>query len=125
MIIVLFIGVNIHPAFAVENKTSTESLTKDSDNEKYSNLDDEIYENNNCFVMGRTSATYRIRHIGWNFYFGYNATQNIGWKPSNGWIRTYGNSVKWTYDGEFYGRTGHSFYFLFPEAVALSVIAMS
>lgn len=116
-IICLFIGVSILPAFAIDVKTSAESLIKDSENEKYSNLDDEIYENTNCFVMGRTSATYRIRHIGWNFYFGYNATHNIDWKPSNGWIYTNGNLGKWKYEGEFYGCTSHSFYFLFPDGV--------
>jgi len=113
-IIVLLIGVGSQSVFALEDKKPTKSFCIDSENEDSANAPDEIYENTDCFIMGRTSATYRetkrqTQDFKGNIYFGYYCEDTWEWTPSNGYIITINKSTKWKYEGKFYGRIGHSF----------------
>jgi hypothetical protein len=98
-IVVLFIGVGIHPAFAVEDKTSSDSFIIDSDNETSVNSNGKIYQNVNCFVMGSTSNTLALKK---EIAFG---GRNVDFGPfsARGWIYTRGKSVNWKYEGDFKG----------------------
>ncbi len=103
-IIVLFIGVGIHPVFANEDKASSDTP------ESLTNINDEFYENSNCLIIGRTTATYRAtQNFKGNIYFGYYCVDFWDWTATNGYIITIGKSVNWKYEGKFYGRAGHSF----------------
>ena len=101
-VIVLFIGMGIQPAVAVDNPIP---------------ISEEVYENSNCFVIGRSSETIRIPAVLWgllygkgNFSkficFGTSYSRDGGSDPSEGWIYTKGDMGEWTYKGEFYGDLG-------------------
>jgi hypothetical protein len=105
-VVVLFIGVGIHPAFAVEEKESTYN------NEKPTAAEDKIYENTNCFIkiyakeirfQSKFFALYL--HIG-NLSFGTSKSKmgSPGWhQPANGKFYTRGEQGEWEIEGLFYG----------------------
>ena len=99
-IIVLFIGAGIHPVFAVNDKTSI------SENENLINIDGEILENNNCFVMGISSQSVNYgdnrpfrRGI---IIFGFSYIGGVMYQ-AEGWIYTSNIVNKWAYNGYFSG----------------------
>jgi hypothetical protein len=71
-VVVLFISVGIHPAFAVDTKTSTETLSNDTENENNSNdISSDYIELNHVIIHGiraENSGPYNIsRFLGWHF----------------------------------------------------------
>ena len=99
-IVVLFIGAGIHPVFAVNDKTSI------SENVNIINIDGEILENNNCFVMGLSSQSVNYgdnrpfsRGI---IIFGFSYVGGVMY-PAEGWIYTSNIVNKWAYNGYFHG----------------------
>lgn len=103
-IIVMFISVGIQPAFAEISIQSYNSAVNPAPISK------EIYENSNCFVIGRTTHTQRGRNndFGFTRFIGFGlALDNYDiFKPSEGWIYTKGAEGEWYYKGEIWGRLG-------------------
>ena len=95
-IILLFIGISIHPAFVIESETST------SEKENSTNTNDEILENTNCLVMGMSSNSYysnaiKLPFIRGTIYFGFcYFFEDI--QPAEGWIYTRSIVDKWIYN---------------------------
>jgi hypothetical protein len=96
-VVVLFISVGIHPAFAVEDKAST------SENEKPTNADDEIYENTNCFIMvdaeNMGKSGFSTLFCGTEYQF----MDTRRYTPAKGKIITLDELGEWNYEGKFYG----------------------
>ncbi len=113
-IIVLFMGIGIHPVFAVEDKTSDESLTIDSKNENPVTTTGEVYENIYCFVMGKSKNSWYYGDKVFNrLFIGFKDTITFGYCPlfgkiwpAEGWIYTSNVINKWGYIGYFYGANG-------------------
>ena len=118
-IIVLFIVVSGSSSFAVEDKTYANLLYIKSENDNLNNVNDEIYENEDCFIFGISSNTGPYTENSVNGLFKafivwltgvwigdisqayYQASD--GYHPANGSIRTKGRLGEWSFEGEFYG----------------------
>ena len=60
-IIVLFLGIFIHPAFAVEDNAYSETVPAKSKNTKTKNIKEQFLVNINCFIIGdATEAWNRV-----------------------------------------------------------------
>jgi hypothetical protein len=98
MIVVVFIGIGIQSAFAVEPSVNSTSIPE------------EIYKNYNCFVIGKANHTQRGRNPDLNFYrvigFGLRISNEQIRLPSEGWIYTKGDRGEWFYKGKFWGKLG-------------------
>jgi hypothetical protein len=121
-VVVLFIGVSVHPAFAVEDKTSTESLTIDFKNESPIIQNNEIYQNANCFVMGAIHLVYELPSEGLGLFFlkgdiafgeYFVAFEDL--HRSFGWISTISKTLKWRFEGTFIGALGTHTFFITNE----------
>ena len=91
-VIVLFIVIGIQPAIA--NKPTP--------------INEEIYENTNCFVIGKTSFSIKSLTGIFNKPIGFGIWDiwDGGRTPSEGWIFTIGEQGRWLYQGEFWGKLG-------------------
>ena len=96
IMVVIFIGIGIQPAFAVNNSVNPIIILE------------EIYENYNCIVIGKANHTQRGRNPSLNFYrvigFGLVIFNDDIYKPAKGWIYTKGEKGEWLYKGKFWGR---------------------
>ena len=107
-IIALFIVVGFQPAFAVEDKSSIESLTIYNENENSITMSRGVYENTNCFVIGSVGEAFNLVSSGYgSIVFGFKNDDRNEDKPSGGWIYTNGDNGKWIYwsrlKGKFFG----------------------
>lgn len=106
-IIILFIGFGIHPAFAVQDKTSTETASIKSKNTNPENIKEQFLVNINCFIIGDATEAWNRVSIDGYICFGYKEGDTPAvWTPSSGLIYTYGKYGYWKYEGKFYGRGG-------------------
>ncbi len=117
-IVLLFLGMSYSSAFAEEEKTSSdESSTTIYEVNNPNDTNGFIYENTDCFVMGRASEAVKRTFDSniWPYFKGYicfgMVGEHIGWFPSDGWIYTNGLQGKWKYEGSFYGWLGDGAWF--------------
>ena len=96
-IIVLFVGVGIHPAFAVDNRIPS------FENEKPNPKSGEIYENTNCFVMGVVGNAKNGFHIFGKGYIIFGLKFAGKYQYCGGWIYTDGDNGTWRYNSIFKG----------------------
>jgi hypothetical protein len=57
-VILLFIGVGAYPTIAINSENYSPSVVFEKDNPTTEY--EEIYENSNCFVIGRTTNTFKF-----------------------------------------------------------------
>ena len=91
-VIALFIGVGFQSVIAVNPNP----------------INEEVYENSNCFVIGRTTSTFKVPSgiFKRTICFGDWDIREGPKCPSQGWIYTKGNQGKWLCEGEFWGKLG-------------------
>lgn len=107
-VIVLFIGVGIQPAFALENKSCSNISTIIFEKDNPNPITTEVYENSNCFVVGRSTRTLKLLSGFLSRIVCLGAFENFNFTdyPAVGCIYTKGSLGKWIYQGEFYGELG-------------------
>jgi len=107
VIIVLFMGVSYSSAFAVEDKTSTEYLNTDTENENPNPISGVILENSNCYVVGFATDITRLSSDSkdYNICFGAHSDWGDNYE-SRGFIQTSGSQDEWGYIGRFIGKNG-------------------
>jgi hypothetical protein len=104
-VVVLFIGIGLQPAFAVDTNISS------SDDEKPVYTDGEILENYDCYIRGITDFTVTIKYSKRFIYFfegnfGISGSLYGDKITAYGWIYTDGSNGKWNYRGFLKGADG-------------------
>lgn len=104
-ILILLIGVGVYPTFAINIKSSSDSLSAISEKDNPTTAYQEIYENSACLVFGKAREIRKFPSGPFSkiISFGSRDYDAGGYYASKGWINTIGLQGKWAYKGLFFG----------------------